>query len=227
MWITTPQHDSSLVPTSAAFHLRFLFSVYFLFIIAHPASAVFVQPPPPLSFFLFPSAIADLICHFPPMARSIRQASSLCVPFFFSRLSFSLHLFSSPPQMNSRARPPPNPPPPTPTPSLWTLGCETWLGFIYIFLALSWSLLLLILLLWNDFNKRESGGVLQWHRTVLGSSDTVKEKSLPPPPVSPHLSRHPTTTASLRRSSDAPCKTSSLFICCPHSPPSQITMYFI
>lgn len=67
-------------------HLRFLFSVYFLFIIAHPAYAVFVQPPPPPLFFLFLSSIVSLICHFPPMARSIRLASSLCVFLLSLRL---------------------------------------------------------------------------------------------------------------------------------------------
>lgn len=45
VWTTTPHHDSSLVPTSSPFHLHFRFAVYFLFIIAHPACAVFVLPP--------------------------------------------------------------------------------------------------------------------------------------------------------------------------------------
>lgn len=70
------------------FHLRFLFSVYFLFIIAHPAYAVFVLAPS-LSFFLFPSSIVGLICHFPPMVLfHLSGLFSLRFPSFSASLIF-------------------------------------------------------------------------------------------------------------------------------------------
>lgn len=95
---------------------RFIFASSFLFIsssLQHILPAVFVLPPPfpspPSLFSSFPSSILGLICHFPPMARSIHQASSLCVFLLplASLIFFFLHLGLSLTQMDSRARPPP------------------------------------------------------------------------------------------------------------------------
>lgn len=90
------------------FHLRFLFSVYFLFIIAHPAYAVFVLPPF-LSCFLFLFSIVSPILPLPSkgLVPFVSPLVPLCVSSFFLRLSFSLHLCFTPTQMNSRAWPPP------------------------------------------------------------------------------------------------------------------------
>lgn len=73
-------------PTQLIFCLyilhRFIFASSFLFIsssLQHILPAVFVLPPPSSLFSSFPSSILGLICHFPPMAHSIHQASSLCV----------------------------------------------------------------------------------------------------------------------------------------------------
>ncbi|TNN71340.1 Signal peptide peptidase-like 3 [Liparis tanakae] len=196
VWITTPQHDSLSVPTSSLCHRHFLFSVYFLFIRAHPAYAVFVPPPPlALSFFLFLCSIVSLGCHFPPEAAPMRQASSRCVFLLSRSFFFSASLFvTDSDELEGQASPP-------------FCGLRV-----------------------NDLNKLRRGGALQWHRTALGSSATVKKKSPPlhpTPSSSPcflHLSRH--GGSALRHSLRAP-PSSPLFICCPHSPPSQITMYFI
>lgn len=81
---------------------RFISTSSFLFIsfiIAHPACIAFVLPPPsPL--FLFPSF--GLVCYItphptPPMARSIRQASSLRFPCSSVFLISSASLFVNDP----------------------------------------------------------------------------------------------------------------------------------
>lgn len=80
---------------------RFIFASSFLFIsssLQHILPAVFVLPPPfpspPSLFSSFPSSILGLICHFPPMARSIHQASSLCV-FLLPLASLIFFFFSA------------------------------------------------------------------------------------------------------------------------------------
>lgn len=83
-----PQHDSSSVPTSSPFHLRFLFSVYFLFIIAHPACAVFALPPCLPVFF--PFSLFYSWSHLPlPSHGPLRSTGlfSLCVSLLFSLIS--------------------------------------------------------------------------------------------------------------------------------------------
>lgn len=87
MWITTPDTTHLRTPHP----LRFISASSFLLVsslIAHPAFAVRAPTaPPPL--FLFPSSIADVICHTPgPFVRPVLSA----FPFFFWRLVFSASL---------------------------------------------------------------------------------------------------------------------------------------
>lgn len=126
VWITTAphpthQHDSFMVLTSCLFHLHFLFAVYFLYITAHPACAAFVLPPSS-----FPPPIFCNLSHL-PLPRLICLASIF--RFLYFPESFCVFL------MKWRTRPPH-----TLLLFLWTYGCETWLGFVCIFLALSWLL---------------------------------------------------------------------------------------
>lgn len=123
VWITTPRHNSSLVPISSLFHLCFLSAVYFLFTTAHPAHAVFVlplpvfvllSPPPPFSHVYswshlplpshgLVSFVRPLLClQFPPFSTSLISSASLFV-------------YDSD-ELEGKASPPP---------FLWTCSCET------------------------------------------------------------------------------------------------------
>lgn len=95
----TPVCVDHNAPTRLIFCLyilhRFIFASSFLFIsssLQHILPAVFVLPPPSSLFSSFPSSILGLICHFPPMAHSIHQASSLCV-FLLPLASLILFFF--------------------------------------------------------------------------------------------------------------------------------------
>lgn len=92
VWITAPQHDSSLVPTSARLCFLFLFVSSSL---QHILPVLFLFTPPPPLFSLFHSSVDDVISS--PFVRPLLGAFS----FFF------LAPFLFPPQMNLRARPPP------------------------------------------------------------------------------------------------------------------------
>lgn len=112
VWITRPQHTSSL----GSAHL------HFLFIIPHPVCAVFAPPPLLLPSPFFPFATLPLLSSFPLLPSGL---SSLCFPSFLCVI-----LLSASDELGGPGLPPP----------LWTWGCETRLWFIYIFLASSWSL---------------------------------------------------------------------------------------
>lgn len=118
-------HSSTSSPVSSAFPLFCLFPLHY----STSCLCCFCSGPS-LSAFFFPFSTE--------VALSLYFHSSLL--FLFSLvLSASLFVASSDEQ-EGWASPL----------FLWTWGCETLLGFIYIFLALSWSLLLLILLFQND-----------------------------------------------------------------------------
>lgn len=175
VWITTPQHNSSLVPASFPFHLRFLLSVCFLFIIAYPACAVFVLPPPS-PFFPLTSSIFCSWSHLPlhgPFHSS--GLFFLQFPSFFSA-SFDFLCISVYHQLRWTQEPG--------LPLLWTCSCETWLGVYIYFFSIVVVIILLNIIMERFENKQRIGGVLQWYRTVLGSIETVKESSpsIPSPP---------------------------------------------
>lgn len=170
MWITTPQHDSSLVPTLSPvssplllcclFPLHYSSSCLCCFCSApHPPSSssfppsVFSSPPPLLKLVSFATSLSWPV-------PTVRPLLSRRFPSFSATLISSASLFVSDSD-DSRARPPP---------FLWTYGCETWLGFIYIFLALSWSLLLILLLLWNNLKQVEK----RW--SVAVAQDSAQEQ---------------------------------------------------
>lgn len=85
LWSLHPPAVSSPLPRFCLFPLHYSTSCLCCFCSA-----------PSLSFFLFPSSTVGLICHSPLMARSVHQASSLCV-FLLSLASliFSAALFVS------------------------------------------------------------------------------------------------------------------------------------
>lgn len=149
VWITTPQHDLSWVLTSSP---RPPFSsplpLCCLFPLHHstscPCAFFFLSAltPPPR----FAVSFATLPSHGPSHFSGHFSPSLSAVSFFL------FHYFCISLCLRRTRGPVPTPSTPTPPPFSWTCGCKTWLGFIYIFLALLWSLLL-ILLSWNNLKE--------------------------------------------------------------------------
>lgn len=101
--------------------------------LSHILSVLCLLPPSP------PHISPFSLCRSFPLLPS--GLSSLCFPSFLCVV-----ILSASDELEGQV---------SPRPPLWTWSCETRLWFIYIFLASSWSLQLLILLLRNSSHKWE------------------------------------------------------------------------